>query len=438
MAHITIDCTTEIGRIKPMHAVNNGPIYARSDQTRGNFALYKAAGIPFARNHDAAFCASYGGEHSVDISAVFPNFDADPTDPASYDFAMTDEYLRTTLAAGTKIFYRLGSKIEHGIKKYGTLPPKDFNKWAVVCEHIIRHFNEGFADGHHWDIEYWEIWNEPDLDPDDSTNKRCWGGTAKEFYELFKITARHLKACFPNLKIGGPALAHNTGAWLDGFLDALTADETPVPLDFFSWHIYSTDPWKVMDKATIVREKLDRAGYTETESILNEWNYVENWNTKFIHSIEQIIGIRGAAFTTACMCEGQNGNIDMMMYYDARPSAFNGLFEYYTFRPLKGYYPFVMFNELYILGTQVKAESDDRDIHVVSAKNGETSATMICYYSPDENAAEKNVTIDANGTYSLYTLDDANDYTKTAEITCPATITMKPDTVVMIKGKREK
>lgn len=433
MAHITIDCTTEIGRIKPMHAVNNGPIYARSDQTRGNFDLYKAAGIPFARNHDASFCASYGGEHSVDISAVFPNFDADPIDPASYDFVMTDEYLRTILDAGTQIFYRLGSKIEHGIKKYGTLPPKDFNKWAVVCEHIIRHFNEGFADGHHWNIEYWEIWNEPDLDPDDSTNKRCWGGTAKQFYELFTITARHLKACFPDLKIGGPALAHNTGAWLDGYLDALTAGETPVPLDFFSWHIYSTDPWKVMDKANVVREKLDRAGYTETESILNEWNYVENWNTKFIHSIEMIIGIRGAAFTTACMCEGQNGNIDMMMYYDARPSAFNGLFEYYTFRPLKGYYPFVMFNDLYTLGTQVKSESDDRDIHVVSAKNDENSAAMICYYTPDENAKEKTVMINATGTFDLYTFDDSHDYTKTGSITLPAAITMKPDSVIMLK-----
>ncbi len=433
MAHIILDPTTVVGKMKPMHAVNNGPIRARSDQTRGNFDLFRDAGIPFVRNHDAAFCSSYGGEHSVDISAVFPNFDADPTDPASYDFVMTDEYIATTLDAGSKIFYRLGSKIEHGIKKYGSLPPKDFNKWAVVCEHIIRHFNEGFADGHHWNITYWEIWNEPDLDPDDSKNKRCWGGTAKEFYELFKITACHLKTCFPNLNIGGPALAGNTGWWLDGFLEAMTAGETPVPLDFFSWHIYSTDPWSIMQKANIVREKLDRAGYTETESILNEWNYIEDWSARFIRSIEHIIGIRGAAFTTACICEGQNGCIDMLMYYDARPCAFNGLFDFYTFRPLKGYYPFVMFNELYNMGTQIKTSSDDREIHVTAAKDETGTAAIVCYYSPDEAAKEKSVFIDTEGTYDLYLLDNHYNYEKTATVTFPATITMKPDSVILLK-----
>ena len=44
--------------------------------------------------------------------------------------------------------------------------PKDFKKWAVICEHIIRHYTEGWADGFFYDMPYWEIWNEPDLDSD--------------------------------------------------------------------------------------------------------------------------------------------------------------------------------------------------------------------------------------------------------------------------------
>ena len=99
--------------------------------------------------------------------------------------------------AGTKVFYRLGSKIEHWPKKYGTLPPKDFKKWAVICEHIIKHYNEGWANGFHKNIEYWEIWNEPNLDPDDSTHKRCWGGTKLQFFEFYDVAATHLKQCFP-------------------------------------------------------------------------------------------------------------------------------------------------------------------------------------------------------------------------------------------------
>lgn len=177
MEEINVNYAKECGIIKPMHAVNNGPVYKFVlDQRITNMPAYKAAGIPYARTHDAAFCATYGGEQ-------------------------TDEYLRVIEHARTKTFYRLGNKIEHWNKKYGTLPPKDFKKWAVICEHIIRHYTEGWANGFYMDIEYWEIWNEPDLDLEDSNHKRCWGGTEKDFFELYDITAKHLKSCFPHLKI---------------------------------------------------------------------------------------------------------------------------------------------------------------------------------------------------------------------------------------------
>ena len=50
-----------------------------------------------------------------------------------------------------------------GIKPYHTFPPKDPEKWARICEHIIRHYTEGWADGYHYNIRYWEIWNEPEV-----------------------------------------------------------------------------------------------------------------------------------------------------------------------------------------------------------------------------------------------------------------------------------
>ena len=218
MNTVSVNFANPIGKMKPMHAVNNGPVYKfASDQRITNLPAYKAAGIPYARNHDASFYPTYGGNHAVDVNFIFPDFDADPYDPASYDFVWTDDYVRATEAAGTRTFYRLGSRIEHGPKKYNTLPPKDFHKWAVICEHIIRHYTEGWADGFHYDMEYWEIWNEPDLDKDDAADKRCWGGTEKEFFRLYDIAAKHLKGKFPHLKIGGPALASHVD-WAERFL----------------------------------------------------------------------------------------------------------------------------------------------------------------------------------------------------------------------------
>ena len=80
MENIRFNLEKTYGKFRPMNAVNNGPVHKRhaKDQFRSNLAEYKAARIPYARNHDAAFNAGYGGEHTVDISAVFPNFDADP------------------------------------------------------------------------------------------------------------------------------------------------------------------------------------------------------------------------------------------------------------------------------------------------------------------------------------------------------------------------
>lgn len=258
MNTLKFDLSKSYGKFKPMNAVNNGPAYKRhvDDQKRTNIDSYTAAKIPYARNHDAAFYADYGGEHSVDINAIFPDFNADPTLPESYDFACTDEYIQITNLTGAKTFYRLGQKIEHYIKKFGTVPPADFKKWAVICEHIIRHYTEKWADGFEFDIEYWEIWNEPDLDADDSPNKRTWGGTKAQFFDLFEITAKHLKKCFPHLKIGGPALAYKED-WADDFLKEM--HKRNVPIDFFSWHIYCTEPKYMIEKS----ERIKKTAYKQ-------------------------------------------------------------------------------------------------------------------------------------------------------------------------------
>lgn len=185
-------------------------------------------------------------------------------------------------------------------------------------------------------------------------------------------TATHLKKRFPHLKIGGPAMSwiYNSSwprNWLDGFLENLTAGRRRLPLDFFSFHIYSNSVEPFVRDAQIIRQKLDDIGYTETEIHINEWNYLENFTSRFIATIEHIISMRGAAFSAAVMLHCQNSPLDMLMYYDARPSAFNGMFDFYTYRTLKGYYPFLMFSKLYELGNTVLAESDSPDVYVLGA-----------------------------------------------------------------------
>ena len=424
MSRIRIDFTKKTGTIKPMHAVNNGVVLGRQNNTE----TYRAAGFPYARNHDASYCEEYGVEHCVDITAIFRDFEANPYHPDSYDFAVTDAYLKGTVDTGTKIFYRLGQRIEHTVKKYNIYPPKDFQKWAVICEHIIRHYTEGWADGFQWDMPYWEIWNEPDVQP------LCWVGSTAEFCDFFCTVFAHLKQCFPHLKIGGPALGGSYSFWMMDYLLAIL-QKRELKLDFFSWHLYTRDPHKLTEDADQFRRRLDAAGQEQAESILNEWNYCESFEGEaFTRTVETIIGMKGAAFDGAFLCEGQRSSVDLLMYYDARPSVFNGIFDFYTMRPLKGYHVFAGWNELYKLGAEMFSETDDPDLYAAAAAGEDGKSVMIVYYTDRTDAEPKDVQIDADGLFDVHILSRTLDGEKTDTISFPATLTIHPNTVLWLRG----
>ena len=377
---VSVDPETVIGPVKPMNAANNGPV----DE---NMEAYKALRIPYARTHDTPGGGSYG-INLIDINAVFPDFKANPNNPKSYDFTNSDVVLLDMLKAGTKPFYRLGQTIEHHKKKYGIYPPKDYKKWAKICEHIIRHYNEGWADGYHMGIEYWEIWNEPDLDqPDDrwKTDPRTWAGTMEQFDRLYVITAKHLKKCFPHLKIGGPAMA-NPRKYGPDFLDYVKAENAP--LDFFSWHMYHRKPARISEDARIVREMLDGKGFNETESILNEWNYVYKWEEPNFHSKRVRASVKGAAFVAGVMTECQNAPVDMLMYYDLRPcTSYNGAFAPYVYEIWPSYWPLYYWADLVDYGTQVLSGCNTENIYTCAAKSADGKAIRLLitrYYHKDD------------------------------------------------------
>ena len=415
MNKITVDIGRRLGKIKPLHCVNNGPAcQSNSNLEDTNFYLYKELNIPYARNHDASFYAQYGLNHTVDVNMIFPCFDADENDPASYDFTCTDDYIKMTEAAGTHHFYRLGTRIEHEIKKYGTVMPPDFHKWARICEHIIMHYTEGWADGFHYDMPYWEIWNEPDLNADDAANKRCWSGTAKDFYELFNVALVHLKSRFPHLKIGGPAVAKGAldDTWIRGLFDTL-GDVKP---DFFSWHIYFDRIENMLGKAKRMRDLLDEYGMTECESILNEWNYVRGdcWSgpwRNYAIDVRTGSGIKCSSYTAAAILAAQSSSIDMLMLYDARPSSWCSLFKPYMNNvPLKTYYSLLMFSKLYLAGTELYSETEGDDIYAVAATDDKDSFVMLTHYNDDDSKESKSVElcldgIDTDATLEIYTLD---------------------------------
>ena len=340
---ITIDLSVGAGAFKrSLHGVNNGPIgYGSLIDVSHHF---QDLGIPYVRLHDV----DWPHPRAVDIPQVFPDFEADPDDPANYDFLRTDEYLRSVLDAGAGIVYRLGVSIEHTKVKTYTHPPTDYGRWARVCTRIIDHYNDGWADGFRYGIEYWEIWNEPDV-----LDRLMWSGTAEQYFELYRAAATAIKAAHPEVKVGGPAAARGGEVLADRFV-AFCADQG-LPLDFFSWHIYTDSVSAIAERALWARGLLDANGFSRTESHLNEWNYLTGdfwtfWNRGQEHERRRIFtqqkGREGAAFAAATLLAMQDLPIDVANYYDGQPSAlFCGLFDPYGV-PQKTFYAFKAFSEL--------------------------------------------------------------------------------------------
>ncbi len=431
-----INFNMRIGKIKPMHGIGNAPLMGTDNRL---FKYLGEAGIPYSRLHDTG--GRYGGGVYVDIANIFRNFDLDPSEPESYDFAFTDWLLSELHKQNIKPFYRLGATIEnsHFIKAYNIYPPKDNTKWAKICEGIIRHYNEGWANGFKYNIEYWEIWNEPDNEPDIKDNP-MWKGTKEEFFKLYEVTSNHLKKLFPSLKIGGYAscgfyaltntdVSHiaNSSPRLDyfitffnEFLEYITSEEHKSPLDFFSWHSYS-GPRENKMYAGYVQKKLDEYGLTTTESILNEWNPgIANRGTP-----------KDAAMIAAMMCTMQNTSVDSCMYYDGQvDTSYGGMFDPVKHTVFKAYYAFKAFNELYVLKNQGYIKNEDDRLYAICAADDNKYAVLIA--NPHNEDISVCYSVNTEICPKVYIIDETHDLTE-AELNIENELVIGANTVMLIK-----
>jgi xylan 1,4-beta-xylosidase len=245
-------------------------------------------------------------------SIIFPDWSADAENPESYHFAASDTVITAIHASGAEVYYRIGRSWGADIE-----PPPDFDKYASVVKHIAMHYNQGWANGFHYNIRYWEFWNEPEL--------LFWGGTPEQYYSLYEKTARALKSVDPALKVGGvaKAFAYDGGPYREGFLDYCSAHR--VPLDFYSWHTYadsSADPYDGVRLSRTIREILDKHGFSKAENILSEWNLTPDFTEA---ERTRLQGEENAAFIGAALSYFQDSPIDYAQFYRG-DAAWMGLF----------------------------------------------------------------------------------------------------------------
>ncbi|MBQ4136915.1 MAG: hypothetical protein IJD67_02290 [Clostridia bacterium] len=437
MTEVKIDFNEKIGNIKPMHAVGQPPFVGIDFS---HIHWLKDAGIPYSRLHDVG--GLYGKNMFVDIPNIFRDFDANENDPAAYDFVFTDLLIKGLMENNCPPVFRLGVTIENyfRIHRLRIIPPKDFMKWARICEHIIRHYNEGWANGFEYGIVYWEVWNEPDNElsafNDGNISNPMWHGTKEQYFELYEVTAKHLKSCFGDtIKVGGYAA---TGlfyslldlpkenapryAYFNQFFEDFFAHlkKTQTPIDFFSWHSYVSTA-----ETELMADNIDRClceyGYADIETHLNEWN---NAGERKYHGTN----IAASRFA-AMMCAMQNKKTYMLNVYDARIGLgdYGCLFDTHTYLPNLSYKSFIAFNELYKLGTQVKCELERNGLYAVAATNGTKKAVLIA--NETENSFE--LSIPACEGMDVYIISDVHSLGPVAYD--PASFTLDKYSVALIK-----
>ena len=393
LAGTVVDFGAICGKVKPVNGVGQPPMIGMPAEAP-LFHYLGDAGIPYSRLHDVG--GVYGQCRYVDIPNIFKDFSADENDPKNYSFEFTDILMKRLAEQGVEPIYRLGVTIENTWEQGLPIgwqerirPPKDFAKWARICEHVIRHYTEGWADGFHYRIERWEIWNEPDNRIDPIRNP-LWQAPFSEFIRFYGVVAPYLKEKFPHLKIGGygscgfyaavggaqvaaansdPRCEHFVQCAKE-FLEAARANKWP--LDFFSYHSYSSAPMAVRQVA-YADELLDSYGFTRdrTERIFDEWL---PWAS------QGSLGSAGQAAQIAAELIGlQNGPCDIACIYDARcgVGAYSPLFNCLTFKPFKAYAVFKAFNELRKLGSAVKPPKTPDGVFVAAATDGRGRAAML-------------------------------------------------------------
>lgn len=366
---VTVDTRTSAGRMNLRLNGGNGytPIARLSSGGWGTFIKPMAdLHLPIVRTHDTILMDD--GVKTVDIHMIFANFRADENSPDNYWFKQTDEYLGRAIKEGSKILFRLGESIEHGLVKYFVHPPEDFAKWARICSHIIDHYNNGWADGFHWNIEYWEIWNEPDVRPG------CWTGTDEQFFDLYITAAKYLKEKHPGIKVGGAAFAGHRSLY-EPFL--ATVAKVGAPLDFFSIHCYTDNcNWLAREMPRQIRELVDKYGFKKSELVLDEWHYfpcswngLENDQPYRKKAYEQLASVEAGAFAAAVMIGWQDSPLDIGCYYTTGPDAVGwGLIERSKRELTDSYWCFKAYCDLMRYPDRVKATAQE-PLHALAGRD---------------------------------------------------------------------
>jgi hypothetical protein len=179
-------------------------------------------------------------------------------------FETLDRSVDTILRAGAKPLMCLCFKpgVLFGSVDQDRVEPMDYEEWRRLIFSLVKHYKDRGAG-----IRYWEVANEPDIGESGGCPYRF---QPDSYVRYFGQTAAAIRKADPGALVGGPALANVRSPILPALLNA--CDQEKLPLDFVSWHIYSSEPGRVRGTIEYVNALLNKHPGLKPETFLDEWN----------------------------------------------------------------------------------------------------------------------------------------------------------------------
>lgn len=268
-------------------------------------------------------------------------------------------------------------------------------KWQALVYQMALH--EIGAEG----VRVFEVWNEP--------NGVFWVASNKmsAYLTLYQATATSLEAAANALGVqilvGGPALAGVPTLPYLGWIDQLCsfAVANNLPLDFISWHEYSTDA--PFDGA-VAAIRTTVAKFPTLHPLL----WIDEWNVS-ANGYPPMSGSEGAAFVAAELDSAQAAGLDRATFYEAADDSpvdnFGVLTQSLT--PKFDYQVFGMWHSMAgnELGTAISTNPTGTDLQdaigAVASTNGGAVDVLVYNFDPTGPAGSAGQSVPASFSRSV-------------------------------------
>lgn len=189
--------------------------------------------------------------------------------PGNFRFGETDWLVGKARAEGLQILANLAYTTNWNttappevtsIAQREHYPPRDYEEWGRYVFETVSRYRE--------QVQYWEIWNEPDLGFSSTPERICnggfWCGSSAEFARLLAVAYREVKRADPaaHVVLGGLSLGGSPGLHNENFLTEILSDPLfPAGRNFdvMNYHSYGSAD-EAVGRIKYVRGELARAG----------------------------------------------------------------------------------------------------------------------------------------------------------------------------------